>query len=57
MKVKVKQEFRDRANGLKLRKKDESFEVDDKRGKYLISLGLVEEIKEEATSKKDAATG
>ena len=56
MKIKVKQDFRDRTNGLKLRKKDESLEVDEKRGKYLISMGLVEEIKEGPTGKKEAAT-
>ena len=42
VRVKVKEEFRDRTASLKLRKKDEILTVSDERAKKLAGLGLVE---------------
>ncbi len=44
MKIKVKHDFFDKKNNLKLRKKDETMEVDEKRGKQLISANVAEQI-------------
>lgn len=46
MKVKVLTDFRDRANGLVTRKKDEVFEVSETRGEDLIRKKFIEKIKE-----------
>jgi hypothetical protein len=46
MKVKAVINFRDLENNLKLRKKDEIFEVSKERGRKLLSLGYVKEVLE-----------
>lgn len=45
--VKVIREFRDKTEGLKLRKKDEVLKVSEERAKYLEELNLVERIQKE----------
>ena len=47
MKVKVIEQFYDRENDLKLRKKGSIIEVKKARGEFLISSGFAEEIKKE----------
>jgi hypothetical protein len=47
MKVRATVKFRDRENGLKIRNKGETFEVDEERGQKLLGLGYVEEVSEE----------
>ena len=45
--VKVKEDFRDRTEDLKLRKKDEVLTVSEERAQKLAGLGLVELVENE----------
>lgn len=47
VKVKVIEEFKDRTEDLKLRKKDEVLTVSEERAKKLAGLGLVEFVENE----------
>lgn len=53
MKVRAVIDFRDRENGLKLRKKGEAFEANERRAKTLLNFGCVEAEEENAPSGKD----
>lgn len=55
MKVKVIREFRDREHDLKLRKKEEEFEVPEKRAEKLESLGFVTRIEKPSKKKTPEA--
>ncbi len=55
MKVRVIHDFRDKEKGLELRKQNSTLVMKDDRAKKLISLGLVEEVKTEKESSKEAA--
>lgn len=50
--IKVKTDFRDQENGLKLRKTGEQFEVNQERAEKLARLDLVEIVTEKTTLKK-----
>ncbi|MBO5159626.1 MAG: hypothetical protein J6B94_08585 [Lachnospiraceae bacterium] len=56
IKVKALREFYDRENNLKLRKKDEEFEVSEKRAEKLTGLGYVK-MAEKATEKAQEKKG
>ena len=47
MKIKIKQDFRDRSADLALRKKGEVLDVSEPRAKELIDKGFAEEVKPE----------
>lgn len=53
MKVRAVIDFRDRENGLRLRKKGAAFEVSEERAKRLLNFGYVEAEEEDAPSGKD----
>lgn len=55
MYIKVKHDFFDKRNNMCLRKKGEVMEVDEGRGKQLITLRLAEETKPDKANKKEAA--
>lgn len=55
MRVRVIHDFRDKEKGLELRKQNSTLVLKDDRAKKLISFGLVEEIKTEKESGKEAA--
>lgn len=46
MKVRAVIDFRDRENGLKLRKKGAVFNVNEKRAERLLNFGYVENVEE-----------
>lgn len=52
MKVRAVTDFRDRENGLKLRKKGEAFEANERRAKTLLNFGYVEAEENEKTKGK-----
>lgn len=52
MKVKVKADFRDRENDLRLRKAGEQFDVKNDRAEQLSELGLVEILPDKAAEEK-----
>lgn len=52
MKVKVKADFRDRENDLRLRKVGEQFDVKNDRAEQLSGLGLVEILPDKAAEEK-----
>jgi len=47
LRVQVKEEFRDRTEDMKLRKKDEILTVSEERAQKLAGLGLVEFVENE----------
>lgn len=53
MKVRAVIDFRDRENGLKLRKKGAAFEANEERARRLLNFGYVEAEEENASSGKD----
>lgn len=57
MKVKVKADFRDRENDLRLRKAGEQFDVKNDRAEQLSELGLVEILPDKAAEEKKGYGG
>ena len=53
MKIKVKQDFRDRSADLALRKKGEVFDVSEQRAKELIAKGFAAEVKPKQEDKTE----
>lgn len=53
VKVKVIEEFKDRTDDLKLRKKDEILTVSEERAKKLAGLGLVDFVENEPEAPAD----
>ena len=53
MKIKVKQDFRDRSADLALRKKGEVLDVSEPRAKELIAKGFAAEVKPKQEEKED----
>lgn len=57
MRVRAVIDFRDRKNGLKLRKKGAVFDVDERRAEKLIGLGYVERVEEDTGAKRRTRDG
>lgn len=55
LKVKVKHDFRDKQQNMKLQRQNSTLNLKEDRAKKLISLGLVEKIEEEKENSKNAA--
>jgi hypothetical protein len=53
MKIKVKQDFRDRSADLALRKKGEVLDVSEQRAKELIAKGFANEVKSKQEEKEE----
>ena len=53
MKVKTTIAFNDRENDLKTRKVNEEFDVSEERGKHLIDIGFVKEVKAQGKAAAD----
>jgi|GEM_PF-4650061 len=53
MKIKIKQDFRDRSADLALRKKGEVLDVSEQRAKELIANGFAAEVKPKQEEKED----